>query len=294
MPYEQIKRIRHFDMLMSRRTAALSSRYLSRGRPLGEARLLFEVGQSGIELGSLRAKLNLDSGHLSRLLRSLERQGLLTVVHDEADRRRRNVMLTPEGREEAAANDRLSNELAESILVPLRAEDRSRLVRAVTEVERLLGLSDLRLDVEDPESRDAVACRETYFAELASRFEGGFDGSLAKVSRDQDMRRPNGAFVVARLNGEAVGCGGFTRIDAGVAELKRLWTAPGVRGMGVGRRLLQELEQLARDAGYRTIRLDTNRALSEAQAFYRREGYRDIERYNDNPYGHFFFEKTLT
>jgi len=72
-----------------------------------------------------------------------------------------------------------------------------------------------------------------------------------------------------------------------------MWTAPEARGQGVARRILHELEALARMAGIETLRLDTNRVLVEAQAMYRREGYREITRYNDNPYAHHWFEKKL-
>jgi GNAT superfamily N-acetyltransferase len=72
-----------------------------------------------------------------------------------------------------------------------------------------------------------------------------------------------------------------------------MWTAPEARGQGVARRILHELEALARDAGIERLRLDTNRVLVEAQALYRREGYREIPRYNDNPYAHHWFERNL-
>ena len=77
------------------------------------------------------------------------------------------------------------------------------------------------------------------------------------------------------------------------AEIKRLWVASSVRGLGLGRRLLVTLEQRAAQAGTRIVRLDTNRVLSEAIAMYRADGYREIERFNDNPYAHHWFEKEL-
>ena len=107
------------------------------------------------------------------------------------------------------------------------------------------------------------------------------------------MTPPSGLFVIARLDGEAVGCGGFKRVDKATGEIKRVWTAPSARGMGVARRMLRTLEAAAREAGVKTLRLDTNRALTEAHALYRSEGYREIARFNDNPYAHHWFEKRL-
>jgi GNAT superfamily N-acetyltransferase len=107
------------------------------------------------------------------------------------------------------------------------------------------------------------------------------------------MTPPAGYFVVAWLDSEPVGCGGLKLGDRGTGEIKRLWTHRNARGLGIARRVLHRLEQLARDAGMTTLRLDTNRALLEAQTLYRREGYYEIERFNDNPYAHHWFEKPL-
>ena len=152
---------------------------------------------------------------------------------------------------------------------------------------------DVLIGVEPPGSPDAQACRDAYFAELDHRFEGGFDLALGKTSRDDDMVAPTGAFLVARRGGLPVGCGGFTRLDATTAEIKRMWVSDAVRGRGIARRLLRELERLAVEAGYERVRLDTNRILTQAHALYRGEGYAEVARYNDNPYAHLFFEKRL-
>lgn len=293
MSATQIEQIRRFNRVVSRRIGALSDSYLSRGRPLGEARILFELGEEGLDLVALRARTGLDPGYLSRLLRSLERQGLAQVREDGADRRRRHVAPTPRGREERAAYDRLSDGLARSMLACLREADRTRLVEAMAVVERLIRAGEVELRIEPPGSRDARACRAAYFEELARRFEEGFDPAAGKTAQDEGMRPPSGAFVVARLDGEPAGCGGFARLDRETAEIKRMWTSPAARGLGVARRVLGELERLAAGAGFRVIRLDTNRVLREAQAFYRSEGYREIARYNDNPYAHLWFEKRL-
>ena len=79
----------------------------------------------------------------------------------------------------------------------------------------------------------------------------------------------------------------------GTADAKRMWVAPSARGLGLGRRLLAELERHARDAGVRTLRLDTNRALTEAIALYRAAGYEEIPRFNDEPHAQHWFAKSL-
>ena len=289
----QIRQVRRFNRLVTQRVGALDESYLSRGRPLGEARLVFETGRDGAELKELRDRLGLDSGYLSRLLRSLEAQGLVETGKEAADGRRRRVGLTGKGRAELAAYDRLSDELAAAMLAPLGADERARLVAAMAEVERLIRAAAIEVRVELPTGAVARRCLREYFRELAARFEAGFDPARNPAG-DAEMTPPAGYFVVARRDGRPVGCGALIRIGESTGEVKRMWTAPEARGEGVARRVLRKLEQLALAAGLDTLRLDTNRVLVEAVAFYRREGYREIARYNDNPYAHHWFEKKMT
>ena len=161
------------------------------------------------------------------------------------------------------------------------------------EVERLIRAASVKVSADPPDGADARRCLEAYFRELAARFESGFDADADASASVADMTPPSGLFVIARLDGEAVGCGGFKRVDKTTGEIKRVWTAPSARGMGVARRMVRTLEAAAREAGLKTLRLDTNRALTEAHALYRNEGYREIARFNDNPYADHWFEKRL-
>jgi len=289
----QVQQVRRFNRLVAQRVGALEANYLRRGRPLGEARLIFETGADGVEVRALRNKLGLDSGYLSRLMQSLKTQGLITVEQETGDGRRRRVSLTRKGSVERAAYDRLSGELAASMLKSLDAAERSRLVTAMGEVERLIRAASVEIAIESPMSADGRWCLSEYFRELGARFEGGFHHEKEGLADAAEIAPPAGVFVLARLDGEAVGCGGLKCIDEVTGEIKRVWTAPKVRGMGVGRRMLRTLEAAARDRGLKVLRLDTNRALKEAHALYRKEGFREIARFNDNPYADYWFEKRL-
>ena len=154
-------------------------------------------------------------------------------------------------------------------------------------------IDDLRLEVVDPLDDDAVVSVEAYFAELNTRFPGGFDGEGAIESGAEGLRPPVGAFVLARLGDQAAGCGGVHTFERGIGEIKRMWVDPRHRGKGVGVALLEELERLSSTLGHRVVRLDTNENLPEALAMYRSRGYVEIDRYNDNPYPTHFFEKAL-
>ena len=163
----------------------------------------------------------------------------------------------------------------------------------MSEQKRLFAESAVAIAVEPPTSAEARWCLERYFRELAERFEGGYDPAADLSAPVEDLQPPSGLLVLARLEGEAVGCGALKRIDATTAEIKRVWTAPSARGLGVARRIVRRLEAEAAAMGFGLLRLDTNKALTEAHALYLREGYRDITRFNDNPHAHRWFEKRL-
>lgn len=145
----------------------------------------------------------------------------------------------------------------------------------------------------DPREERALFCLSQYYDELARRFEEGFDVARSADPDAKDMIRPRGAFLVAVSDGRSIGCVGLKGTDKGYAEIKRLWIAPSARGLGLAKRLMEEVEATARALGIGTLRLDTNRALSEAVAMYRKAGWTEIERFNDDPYPDFYFEKRL-
>ena len=162
----------------------------------------------------------------------------------------------------------------------------------MAEDERPLPAS-IRIDEERPTSRDAQYCLSEYYSELSQRFAAGFDPSHSLSPSLDDFLPPDGTFLVMRLKNEPVGCGGFKRNSRDAAYLKRMWIAPSARGLGLGRRLLEELEERARSRGYRKVQLETNESLEEAQQLYRKCGYREVAPFNDEPYAHYWFEKPL-
>ena len=152
---------------------------------------------------------------------------------------------------------------------------------------------DLSIDEEPATSAAAQYCLSQYYRELEERFDSGFDPEKSIVPSLDEFSPPRGTFLVMRMAGEPVGCGGLKPISEEAAYLKRMWIAPQARGLGLARRLLQALEQRAREIGYRSVRLETNRALIEAQQLYRSSGYREVAQFNDEPYAHHWFEKTV-
>jgi DNA-binding MarR family transcriptional regulator/GNAT superfamily N-acetyltransferase len=287
-----VSQVRSFNRLVTERVGALNDRYLARDRPLGEARVLWEIGPQGSEVRQLRARLGLDSGYVSRLLRSLEHAGLVQVRRAAADGRVRRAELTPAGLAERETLDRRSDELARTFLEPLSDARRYRLVAAMEEVELLLTSGLVEFEAVDPRRPEAQECLRAYAAELGDRFENGFDPDAIAAGLGE-LTPPKGMFVIARLHGEPVGCSGLKLPRGKPAEVKRMWVAESARGLGIGRRLLGELERRAVAAGATSIRLETNRSLQEAIALYRSSGFREVAPFNDEPYAHHWFAKEL-
>lgn len=294
MEATQIDQVRRFNRTLTQRVGVLHDRYLGRDRPVGEARLLWEIGEQGQDVRRLRERLGLDSGYTSRLLRSLQADGLVTVEPHPRDGRVRTVRLTDAGRAERAVLDSSSDELACSLLEPLNTVQRARLVAAMAEVDRLLTAATVTLDTVDPHHPDAEHCLRSYATELQELFETGFDPARSLLPDPGELRPPNGLFLVARLHGEPVGCAGLKLPPGAPAEIKRMWVAPRARGLGLARRFLAELEAQAAGHGFEVLRLDTNKALGAAIGLYHSYGFQEVPAFNDEPYAHHWFEKRIS
>ena len=290
----QVAQIRRFNRTVTQRVGALNDRFLSRDRPLAISRLLWEIGMEGGEVVMLRSRLGVDSGQMSRMLRALEADGLVTVAPSDVDGRIRVARLTEKGLAERAILDERSGELAASILDPLDETQRAELVGAMRSVERLITTSLVQLRQLDPESPDAQRCLRAYVAELNRRApQRGFDPRKGATAQPHEVRPPSGAFVVAYLRGEAIGCGAVKHHPGNVSDIKRMWIAESARGLGLGRRLLEHLERLAREHGSREAHIETSDVLPEAIALYRSAGYIEVPPFNDEPFADRWFTKPL-
>ncbi|QOZ34864.1 bifunctional helix-turn-helix transcriptional regulator/GNAT family N-acetyltransferase [Bradyrhizobium sp. CCBAU 53421] len=288
---DPVSRVRRFNRAVTSAVGALDTSFLGRGRPLGAARVLNAIGHGRTDVGEIRDYLGLDSGLMSRLLRSLEDEGLIETTAHETDARRRIAKLTAAGRREFNAYEAISNRQAKDFLA--HNSQREALLAAMDLIASALGRDGTALDEMDPRSDAARYCLGEYYAELARRFKQGFDVKLSRDPDAKDMVRPRGSFIVAMSDGLPIGCVGLKGTSGEYAEIKRLWVAPGARGLGLGRRLMDAAEHAARELDIAVLRLDTNSALAEAGQLYRRTGWTEIPRFNDDPYPDLFFEKHL-
>lgn len=292
MAHDPVARFRRFARAVTREVGALDESFLGRGRPLGAARVLNAVGHGNGDVARIRDFLGLDSGFMSRLLRGLEEEGMVVTHPHPEDGRRRVAQLTEAGQGEFDAYGQLSDARAEAFLSGHKNAD--ALIAAMDLIATAMGRQAITIERTDPGSDDAHYCLGNYYAELAERFEQGFDVSLSRDPEASDMLHPRGAFLIALSDGLPVGCVGLKGNGRTLGEIKRLWVALHARGLGLGKRLMHEAEDAARALSMTTLRLDTNRALPEACQLYKRDGWIEIDRFNDDPYPDFFFEKRLT
>ncbi len=293
MEMDGISRVRRFNRAVSTEIGALDSSFLGRGRPLGEARVLCRIGAKGATVAAIRDDLALDSGLLSRLLRSLEGQGLVEVAPDPADRRRRIARATKRGLREVAAYDRLSDTRAAALLERHSGRTWAALLEAMDRIACAVGAERIVIDTADPHDPDARQCLEGYYGDLARLFDTGFDPAVSLDPEPEALRPPVGDFLVARCDGMPVGCCALKGAGSAVGEVKRLWVAPAARGLGLAERLMAAAEARALGLGMTTLRLDTNRALTAAIGLYRRTGWREVPAFNAEPYAHHWFEKRI-
>jgi DNA-binding MarR family transcriptional regulator len=288
---DPVSRFRRFARAVTLEVGALDTSFLGRGRPLGAARVLNAIGRGRTDVADIRDDLGLDSGLMSRMLRSLEEEGLVRTTPHPDDARRRVAVLTPAGRREFQAYEELSNARASALLD--RYPHANELLDAMDLVASALGRDRIAIEEADPTGAAARYCLGEYYAELGRRFAAGFDVSRSLAPDAADMIRPRGAFLLAISDGLPIGCVALKGDGGKAAEIKRLWICPTARGLGLAKRLMHAIETVARELSVQTLRLDTNSALPEAIRLYRTSGWVEIGRFNEDPYPDHFFEKHL-
>jgi len=280
---DSIARLRRFNRVVTREIGALDTSYLGRGRPLAAARVLHLIRSEGTDLADLRRRLGLDTGLLSRILRGLEREGLVETSPDPADRRRRIATLTERGRAEWAVYDALGRAKAEAVFARAGPR-RDEVIAAMDLIATVMLRDEVRIADADPDDPANLHCTGEYFRLLAARVPGVTPEMLVLPLPDAARcRAPEGATLIAWSDDLPVGTVALRRHDATSAEVKRLWIDPLARGQGLGRRMMRAIEARARDMGFTWARLDSNTALAEAIALYRSDGWRETGPYSGPP-----------
>ena len=279
----RVAAVRRFNRFYTRTIGVLQEGLLRSRFSLAEARVLYELAQRpGTTATGLGRELGLDSGYLSRILQRFERDGLITRVPSEADRRQSALSLTNAGREAFAPLDASSRDEIGALLGALPEPAQAALVAAMGRIESLLGSPNSAatepwlLRQHRPGDIGWVVARHGALYAEEYDFDQRFEALVAKVA---------GAFLashdparercwIAERNGVNIGSVFLVRESDDIARLRLLIVEPAARGLGIGKRLVAECIGFARTAGYRRITLWTNDVLTAARAIYQQAGFR--------------------
>ena len=292
---ESIAAIRRFSRFYTRQIGLLDESLHASPYSLSEARVLYELAHGrDITASDLIRELSLDAGYLSRMLRKFEDQGLIRRAPAEDDARRAIITLTAKGEAAFAPLDRGSHEGVVAMLAKVAAPDRPRLVNATKTIRRLLGepapatepyiLRGLETgDIGWIVNRQA-AIYATEYGWTGIALEAMMAEILAKFVRDYDEKFDRA--WIAERDGEVVGSVFITRGAESVAQLRMLYVEPSARGLGLGRRLVDECIRFSRARGYKTLMLWTHDILTPAIRIYQAAGFKLIREERHNEFGH--------
>ncbi len=293
VPAETVDAVRRFNRFYTRRIGVLDEHLLKSRFSLAEARLLYELAhRDGLSAAELSRDLGLDPGYLSRTLQGLEKAGLIVRVPVAGDGRRSRIDLTEDGRAAQAPLEQQSNEAVAEMVAPLGRHNRTRLVAALTMVETLLsdarpGQPALVLRRHQPGDIGWIIHRQgrLYAEEYGwdETYEGLVAEILAAFVKNFDESRERA--WIAEMDGAIVGSVFLVRQDDAVAKLRLLYVEPKARGLGLGRRLVDEVIAFARGKSYRRLTLWTNDVLASARRIYEAAGFRLVAQGRQRNFG---------
>jgi DNA-binding MarR family transcriptional regulator/N-acetylglutamate synthase-like GNAT family acetyltransferase len=293
--------VRRFSRFYTRQVGLLREGYLETPFSVTEARVLYEVAKRDPAIATDLAKeLGIDSGYLSRILASFRRRGLIDRRASPADARRSELRLTKRGRTVFASLDARSRDDIGTQLARLGVTDQERLVGAMGTIERLLG--DQRpatgpYVLREPRAGDYGWVMQRHGSLYAQEygwneeFEGLVGGIVAKFIAHRDPKRER--CWIAERDGQNAGCVFVVKQSATVAKLRLLLVEPDARGLGIGKRLVDECILFSRAAGYKKLRLWTNSVLRAARHIYDAAGFELVAEEAHHSFGKDLVGETL-
>ena len=290
---QRVGAVRRFSRFYTRQIGLLQDRLLDTPYSLTQARVLYELAQQQTATATeVAAALGLDHGYLSRILRSFDEKGLVARRRGADDGRQVVLSLTTKGRLAIAKLDQLSQREMGAMLHQLGDVEQIRVVSAMNTIERLIGRSPMdeppyTVRLHQPGDMGWVVARHgaLYPAEYGwdSHIEALTAEIVASFLKNHDPARER--CWIAEMDGEPVGSAFLVRESETVARLRLLIVDPRARGLGIGRRLVEECISFARDAGYSQITLWTHQVLTAARAIYRKAGFQCVEEWTHDEFG---------
>jgi DNA-binding MarR family transcriptional regulator/GNAT superfamily N-acetyltransferase len=281
-----VEALREFNRFYTRRIDVLRHDYLGSPFGLPEARVVFEIGRvPGVTASALGRDLDIDLGHLSRVLQGLKRRGYVQAKRAPDDARRAALSLTEKGRKAWALLNTRSRDKAVTMLQTLSDAQRARLVGAMGAVQDLLSVqndgkaaSAITLRPHRPGDMGWVVERHAALYYEQDRWGAPFEALIAEIVKDflENFDPAREHCWIAERDDARLGCVFLVQKNKTTAQLRLLLVEPGARGTGLGRRLVEECIAFARAKGYRKLVLWTHAHLTAARAIYRKTGFRKL------------------
>jgi DNA-binding MarR family transcriptional regulator/GNAT superfamily N-acetyltransferase len=292
-PAQAVEAVRRFNRFYTRRIGVLQKALLQSPFSLAEARVLYELAHRDQPTAAeLCNELGLDAGYLSRMLRGLERRGLIERRRSRTDGRQSHLALTAEGAAAFDLLDAAARDQVAALLGDLPAGAHNSLLQAMRTIETVLGAAPeprvpYLLRAHQPGDLGWIVHRHGVLYAEEYGFDEAFEALVAQIvaqfGRHHDARRER--CWIAERHGAPVGSVLLVRHSDEVAKLRLLLVEPAARGLGIGARLVQECERFARRAGYRRITLWTNSVLHAARRLYEKAGYRLVHEEPHHSFG---------
>jgi DNA-binding MarR family transcriptional regulator/GNAT superfamily N-acetyltransferase len=296
---DTIAQVREFNRFYTRLVGALDEGHLHSSFSLAETRVLYEIAQAGADgptATDLARDLRLDPGYLSRILRGFERRELVERVRSPSDGRRNHLQLTSKGRSTFAELNTRASEAVANVLAPLADPERHQLLQSMRTIEALLGeqvaepQAPFLLRAHRPGDMGWIVHRQAVLYAQEYSWDERYESLISRIVADFidrfDPKRER--CWIAERNGEIVGSVFLIKHPerAGVAQLRLLYVERSARGLGIGRRLVRECTEFARQTGYKTLMLWTNSVLTSARRIYEAEGYQLVSEKPHHSFGH--------
>ena len=291
---DRVAAIRAFNRFYTRRVGVLGDRLLQSPFSLTEMRVLYELAHHmPLTATDLCGELGVDAGYLSRILRQFTAKRLVERTPSAADRRRRVLRLTAKGRRAFAPLEARARQDVAAMIGNLPGADQRALVASMETIQRLLGdrapavAAPYLLRPHEPGDMGWVVQQHgaTYAREWGYNAE--FEALVARIVADfldqYDAARER--CWIAERDGDNVGSVFVVRASKTVAKLRLLLVDPRARGLGIGKRLVDECIRFSRQAGYKKLTLWTQSELDAARSLYQRAGFKCIKRQPHDRFG---------
>jgi len=291
---EKIETVRRFNRFYTKQIGVLDEGLLESPFSLTEARVIYELAnREKASATELVNELGLDAGYLSRMLRGFEKRKLIEKSVSETDARQSVLKLTKQGRKEFENLNRLTRNQIEEILNDLSPAEQNRLLAAMKAIEELLGTTtqeNFSYILRTPQPGDygwVIQSNGSLYAQeygWDENYEALVAQIVAEFVKNYDSKKER--CWIAEKDGENVGSVFLVKDSATIAKLRLLIVDPKARGLGIGKRLVDECTRFARQVGYKKITLWTNSVLLAARSLYQKAGYQLVKSEKHHSFGH--------